>query len=150
MEDVGIESDVDIRVKVIQTEDKDNVLGQYINFTKVFRTELKKYDRYKNTEEYKELKFKAIEDTIKICKDNNILREYLAKRETEVINMLAHNVTSEEWLEHEYEKGKEDGKIEGMVLAYIKMGLDDKTIQKNVDLSLEEIAKIREESLATK
>ncbi len=150
MEDVGIESDIDLRVKVIHTEDKNNVLGQYINFTKVFRAEIKKYSKYKNTQEYESLKFKAIEDTIRICKNNNILKEYLAKRETEVINMLAHNVTSGEWLEHEFEKGKEEGKLEGMVLAYIKMGLDDESIQKNVDLSLEEIAKIREESIATK
>ncbi len=161
MEDVGVESDVDLRIKVIQTEAKDNVLGQYINFTKVFRNELKKYSKYKNTQEYESLKLKAIGDTIKICKNNNILKEYLAKRETEVINMLAHNVTSEEWLEHEYEKGKEEGiaigkergkiegkeegKLEGMVLAYIKMGLDDESIQKNVNLSLEEITRIREE-----
>ena len=72
-ENIAIEAEV----KVLYQESED-IIGQYIIFSKVYNEQRKKYGR---TED-------AIKETIRICKDRNVLKEYLESREKEVIGMM--------------------------------------------------------------
>ena len=56
----------------------DDIIGEYVAFTKVYNEQCRIHGR---TEE-------AIRETIRICKDKNVLKEYLESREKEVIDMM--------------------------------------------------------------
>ncbi len=124
-----IKSDIDLKVKVICRPNKANVLGQYIMLCTILREELKK----------QETKEKAVKETIKICMDGGILKEYLEKRKFEVGKMLAHSITTEDWVEYRYREGKIEGIIEGLLLA----DFNSEKIQELTGASLEEIEKVR-------
>ncbi len=151
VEDTGIESDIDLKVKVISIPDNDNILGQYMTLCKVLREQLKKHKDDS----------KAISETIRICKNEDILREYLAKKEHEVIEMLAHLVTSEDWVEYRFNEGIEIGKAEGIklgkaegiklgesrgiVIGLLMAGLPDEEVMKKANITESELKKYKEE-----
>ena len=74
----GEELQLEVKVKMLYGTGKDDVISQYVAFTKVFDEQRKQYGKTR----------KAIEETIRICKDRNIMKEYFEKREKEVITML--------------------------------------------------------------
>ncbi len=49
----------------------NDIISQYVAFTKVYNEQVKKYKRSQ----------KAVTETIRICKDRDVLREFLASRE---------------------------------------------------------------------
>lgn len=59
-------------------DDKENIIGQYVTFSKVFDEQRKQHGWTRE----------AVLETIKICKDKNILKEYLESRESEVIDIM--------------------------------------------------------------
>ncbi len=70
--------DIEVRAKVIYESDTDDIINQYIIFCKVFNEQTKQYGMAR----------KAITETIRICKDRNVLKEYLAWREKEVVTIM--------------------------------------------------------------
>ena len=74
IEDISL----DVKVKMIYGDNKDDIIGQYVLFTKVYDEQRKLYGRTR----------KAIEETIHICKERNVLREYLESHESEVVTMM--------------------------------------------------------------
>jgi hypothetical protein len=62
---------VDAEVKVLYQEDEGNIIGQYIIFCKVYNEQRKKHGQTKE----------AVTETIRICKDRNVLKEYLESKE---------------------------------------------------------------------
>lgn len=69
---------VDAEVKVLYQEDEDNIIGQYIIFCKVYNEQRKKHGQTK----------KAVTETIRICKNRNVLKEYLESKEQEVVDIM--------------------------------------------------------------
>lgn len=69
---------IDAEVKVLYQEDEKNIVGQYIIFSKVYNEQRKLHGATKE----------AITETIRICKDRNVLKEYLESREQEVVDMI--------------------------------------------------------------
>ena len=69
---------LDIKVKMIYGDNEDDIIGQYVLFTKVYDEQRNLYGRTQ----------KAIEETIRICKERNVLKEYLENREGEVVTMM--------------------------------------------------------------
>ena len=69
---------VDAEVKVLYQEDDDNIIGQYIIFCKVYNEQRKKHGQTK----------KAVTETIRICKNRNVLKEYLESKEQEVVDIM--------------------------------------------------------------
>lgn len=58
---------------------KDNdIISQYVAFTKVYDEQVKLYGRTRE----------AVTNTINICKDRDVLKEYLSSREKEVADMM--------------------------------------------------------------
>lgn len=87
--------------------EKDDIIGEYVTFTKVYNEQRKLYGR---TE-------KAIRDAISICKDKNVLREYLESKEREVIDMMTV-LFDEEFIMAAHDNSvRVDGAIEGIVKA---------------------------------
>ncbi len=74
----GADIDIEIKAKVIYESDTKDIINQYIIFCKVLDEQREKYGM---TEQ-------AIKETIKICKDRNVLKEYLECKETEVVTIM--------------------------------------------------------------
>lgn len=80
---------IDVEVKVLYQEDENNIIGQYIIFCKVYNEQRKKYGQTK----------KAVTETIGICKDRNVLKEYLENKEQEVVDIMMTLFDDEQVLE---------------------------------------------------
>ena len=80
---------VDAEIKVLYQEDEDNIIGQYIIFCKVYNEQRKKYGQTK----------KAVTETIRICKNRNVLKEYLESKEQEVVDIMMTLFDDEQVLE---------------------------------------------------
>ena len=63
---------------MIYDGEKGDIISQYVAFTRIYNEQMKKYGRTR----------RAVLKTIQICRDKNILKEYLESREKEVINIM--------------------------------------------------------------
>ena len=69
-------------------EDENNIIGQYVIFCKVYDEQRKMSGQTK----------KAILETIHICKDRNVLKEYLKEKELEVTDIMTTLFSQEDVL----------------------------------------------------
>ncbi len=115
----GGDIDIEVRAKVIYESDTDDIINQYIIFCKVFNEQTKQYGMTQ----------KAVAETIRICKDRNILREYLAQREKEVVTIMM-SLFDEEQIMKSFIRSERHDEARETAERMIKMG----------KLSLEEIA----------
>ena len=74
----GADIDIEVKAKVIYESDTDDIINQYIIFCKVFNEQTKQHGMTQ----------KAVTETIRICKDRNVLKEYLLDREKEVVTIM--------------------------------------------------------------
>ena len=74
----GADIDIEIKAKVIYESGKDNIINEYIVFCKVFNEQIKEHGMTKQ----------AVTETIRICKDRNILKQYLSSKEVEVVTIM--------------------------------------------------------------
>ena len=96
---------LDVKVKMIYDGKEGDIINQYVKFTKVCNEQVSLYGRTR----------KAIRETIRICKDRDVLKEYLERKEQEVLSMLMELYDQEEvmrsYLESErYEAAQEAAK----------------------------------------
>lgn len=115
----GADIDIEVKAKVIYESDKDDIINQYIIFCKVFNEQTKKHGMTK----------KAVTETICICKDRNVLGEYLAQREKEVVAIMM-SLFDEEQIMKSFIKSERHDADRETAERMIKMG----------KLSLDEIA----------
>ncbi len=69
---------IEAEINVLYKENEKTIIGQYIIFSKVYNEQRKQYG---NTRQ-------AVTEIIRICKDRNVLKEYLESKEQEVIDMM--------------------------------------------------------------
>jgi len=97
---------IDLEAKVYNVETND-IIGQYIIFSHVMDEQIKKYGRVRE----------AALETIRICRDRNVLKKYLKEREKEVVNIMIELFNQElavkEYGDEREEKGRNEGRIEG-------------------------------------
>ena len=74
----GADIDIEVKAKVIYESDTDDIINQYIIFCKVFNEQTKQHGMTQ----------KAVTETIRICKNRNVLKEYLLDREKEVVTIM--------------------------------------------------------------
>ncbi len=74
----GEKVSIDAEMKVLYRENEKDIIGQYIIFSKVYNEQRKLHG---NTRE-------AVTETIRVCKDRNVLKEYLETREQEVVDIM--------------------------------------------------------------
>lgn len=99
----GRKTAVEVTVKMLYGEQSDDVIGQYVSFCKVFDSQRKCFG----------LSEKAIQETIKICKDKNVLKAYLQEHEKEV-TIIMMSLFDEEYIQKAYKKELlDEGRAEG-------------------------------------
>lgn len=74
----GVKIAIDAEVNVLYQENEENIIGQYIIFSKVYNEQRQLYGNKKL----------AVTETIRICKDRNVLKEYLESKEQEVVDIM--------------------------------------------------------------
>ena len=74
----GEDIDIEIKARVIYESDRDNIINEYIVFCKVFNEQIKEHGMTRQ----------AVAETIRICKDRNILKQYLSSKELEVVTIM--------------------------------------------------------------
>ena len=74
----GADIDIEVKAKVIYESDSEDIINQYIIFCKIFNEQTKLHGMTR----------KAVAETIRICKDRNVLKEYLLDREKEVVTIM--------------------------------------------------------------
>lgn len=92
---------IDLEARVISTESTDDIIGQYIIYAHVYDQQVKLYGRDR----------KAAEETVRICKDRGVLREYLEAHEKEVINSMIMLFEQEEAVKRYGNRMRSEGKI---------------------------------------
>lgn len=109
----GAKTAVEVTVKVIYDGKKGDIINQYVTFTKIIDKQVKKHGRSK----------KAVQEAIRICKDQNILREYLENRESEVVDIMMQLYDQEEIMRvHDIGVAK-DAAIQSAVESYQECGM---------------------------
>ncbi len=74
----GKQTAIDVKVKVIMDGCKGDIINQYVTFTKVINEQVGIFGRTRE----------AITEAIRICKNQNVLKEYLNSREKEVVDIM--------------------------------------------------------------
>ena len=69
---------IDAKVKMIYLQDSDDIIDQYIGFCRVCNEQVALHGRT----------LKAVKEIIRICRDRNLLKEYLSEREMEVEEIM--------------------------------------------------------------
>ena len=115
----GADIDIEVKAKVIYESNEDDIINQYIIFCKVFNEQTKMHGMTR----------KAVTETIRICKDRNVLRDYLFKKEKEVVTIMM-SLFDEEQIMRSFIKSERHDEARETAERMIKMG----------KLSIEEIA----------
>ena len=103
----GADIDVDCKVRIITDGKKGDIIKQYVRFCHVLDEQIRIHGRTR----------KAVEETIRICQDENVLKDYLERQREEVIDMML-TLFDQETLMRNHDasverKGREAGKAEG-------------------------------------
>ena len=123
---------LDVRVKVITDSREGDIINQYVMFTHILNEQVKNHGRTK----------KAIDETIRICKDRNILKEYLSRHESEVHDIMFSLYDDEQiqkaMMREAHKEGIKEGRMEGidaMIANMRKAGISDEMIQNVANMS---------------
>ena len=92
---------IDLEARVISTESTKDIIGQYIIYAHVYDQQVKLYGRER----------KAAEETVRICKDRGVLKEYLEAHEKEVISSMIMLFEQEEAVKRYGNRMRSEGKI---------------------------------------
>ena len=132
----GADIDIEIKAKVIYESDQDNIINEYIVFCKVFNEQIKEYGMTKQ----------AVTETIRVCKDRNILKQYLSNKEVEVVTIMMSLFDDEQIMKSFIRSERHDAEKE-MAEQLIKKG--KMTLEEIADcvssLSLDELKEIEAE-----
>ena len=107
----GADIDIEIKAKVIYESNEDNIINEYIVFCKVFNGQVKEHGMTKQ----------AVAETIRICKDRNILKQYLSSKEVEVVTIMM-SLFDEEQIMKTYWKDMERETLMEKAMLMLKKG----------------------------
>ncbi len=138
----GEQSALDVRVRVLSDGKQGDIINQYVNFTRVYNEQVQKHGRT----------LKAIQETIRICKDENILREYLSKHEREVQDIMFALFDDEQILDAYTRDVQKQSRAEGewektrkIAFRLFKKNRSDEDIIDTLDISPAELQKLKSE-----
>ena len=131
---------VDLKVKIIYDSKQGDIINQYIIFCRVFDEQVRLYGR---TE-------KAVRETIRICKDKNVLTAYLKKEEVPTVMFgvfdkerqleITHRRMREEARDEGLKEGREEGQKK-IALNLYRVGISLENIAQYNEVSVEQIQK---------
>ncbi len=140
----GKECAIEVKVKVLYGDKGNDIISQYVAFTKVYNEQVKQYGRSQE----------AVTETIRICKDRDVLREFLAGREKEVISIMMALFDEEKIMRTHIASEKKAASKETARKAAEKMLRDRKITVDEIteyfsELSAEDIQEIEKELFQT-
>lgn len=100
----GDNSYFEVNVSVIDINNAEDIALEYILFCKIYQEQYRTYKENK----------KAIEEAIRICLDEDILKEYLRDKQNKVGDIMLYTLTQEYKEECIREEGMKEGMREGM------------------------------------
>ena len=109
----GENTAIEVTVKMIYDGRKGDIINQYVTFTKILNEQIKLHGGTKT----------AILETIRICKDENILKEYLESRESEVVDIMMQLYHQEEIMRIHDIRVARDASIQTAIETYQEFGL---------------------------
>lgn len=127
---------IDVRVKMIYDGKSGDIINQYVVFTKVCNEQVAKHGRTRE----------AVQEAIRICKERNVLKEYLSSREKEVVDMLMELYDEQEVIRSYVESEKyevENATKIATARRLLKMGkLSIEEIAEGSGLTVEEVERL--------
>ena len=118
---------LEVEAKVIKKSAEGDILDQYIEFTHIFDEQIRIHGKTR----------KAVEETLRICRDKMVLYPYF--EEEEVANIMFTFVDKEKQLarlmNEEREEGREEGRVEGIDQSRIE-GI--KSLMKTLKMTAQE------------
>ena len=102
---------IDVKVKMIYDGKDNDIISQYVTFTKVYDEQVKLYGRTRE----------AVTNTINICKDRDVLKEYLSSREKEVIDMMMTLFDEEQVMRAYVESERKEAAEKAAMISAIEM-----------------------------
>ena len=106
----------------------NNLKNQYVTFTRIYNEQVKRYGRTRE----------AVLETIAICKDENVLKEYLGSREQEVVSIMM-SLFDDEYILKTYVADKEKEAAKKAALKFYKKGVSIEDIADSLDVPKEEV-----------
>ena len=104
---------VEVRAKVIYGEGEGDIITQYVTFCKVLKEQVKLHGMTR----------KALRETIRLCKDLGVLREYLEKREVEVMDIMTmlfdQETATRNYVDRVRREAAEQGLAKGNVHGFV-------------------------------
>ncbi len=150
----GHGSALEVRVKMIYDGLEGDIISQYVAFARIYREQYKKHGRTR----------KAVMETIRICREKDVLKKYLQSREKEVVDIMtilfnqAYAIDAyaeeirQEGIEKGMERGIEKGRQEGEIMKaketalYLsKIGFTVERIEEAVKVSSQQVRQWLEE-----
>lgn len=135
---------IDVKVNVIYDGKENDIISQYVTFTKVYNEQVKKYGRSRET----------VMETIRICKDRDVLREYLSSCEKEVISIMMTLFDEERIMRNYIASERQDAAEEAVKKAAENLLKAGKMSVEEIagcfeELSIEDVQEIQKELLQT-
>ena len=128
----GDDSVLDVKVKMIYDGKEGDIINQYVAFTKIYNEQVKLHGRTRE----------AVLETIRICKDQNVLSEYLSSREKEVVDIMM-TLFNEEYILKTYVESKEKEAFEkakiGTAQRLHEMGISLQDIAEACQVTVETV-----------
>jgi len=127
---------IDAKVKVIYLRNSNDIINQYIGFCRVFNEQVALYGRT----------LKAAKEIVRICRDMDLLSDYMGERETEVEGIMlalfdqeqVWNIEKEHIRQQALEQGVSQGLSQGLSQGRLAMLID---LVRDGSLSLASAAK---------
>lgn len=127
---------IDVRVKMIYDGKSGDIINQYVVFTKVCNEQVAKHGRTRE----------AVQEAVRICKERNVLKEYLSSREKEVVDMLMELYDEQEVIRSYVESEKYEAENATKIATarrLLKMGkLSIAEIAEGSGLTVEEVERL--------
>ncbi len=122
---------LDVKVKMIYDGKKGDIISQYVTFTKIYNEQVKLHGRTRE----------AVLETIRICKNQNVLSEYLSGREKEVVDIMM-TLFDEEYILKTYVEGeKQQAAREGEKRGAVKAKIETAQRLHEMGIGVQDIAK---------
>lgn len=127
---------IDVRVKMIYDGKNGDIINQYVVFTRVCNEQVAIHGRTRE----------AVQEAVRICKERNVLKEYLSSREKEVVDMLMELYDEQEVLRSYVESEKyevENATKIATARRLLKMGkLSVEEIAEGSGLTIKEVERL--------
>lgn len=125
-------SAIQVRVKMIYDGQEGDIINQYVAFTRIYNDQIQQLGRTRE----------AILETIRICKNRNVLKEYLEYREQEVVDIMMTLFDDEYILKTYIENEKQEAarnKAKDTAVKLYKKGNAIEDIAEILEVSITEV-----------